>query len=206
MRYVGDEKKRLEFAQLHRNDDTKKIIFSDEHYSGANDSSCSWEWCREGALPRHRGRMQFEKKIHVWGAIGVGVKRLVLLPRGSTVNSAVYLKQCIQPNLDAIRGKTLMQDGAKAHTSAATTAQLKTWGVVTLDGWPARSPDLNPIEQLWSFLKRGVSDRMPTDEEELEAAIKAAWDAIPQSYIDNLVESFTRKLARCIADGGRTLR
>jgi len=47
---------------------------------------------------------------------------------------------------------------------------------------------------------------MPTDEEELEAAIKAAWDAIPQSYIDNLVESFTRKLARCIADGGRTLR
>jgi hypothetical protein len=45
----------------------------------------------------------------------------------------------------------------------------------------------------------------PTDAQELEAAVVAAWNSISQEYIDKLVKTFTSKLTKCIALRGRTL-
>jgi hypothetical protein len=64
---------------------------------------------------------------------------------------------------------------------------------------------LNPIEQVWSVLNQVVNDMCPTDAQELEAAVVAAWNSISQEYIDKLVKTFTSKLTKCIALRGRTL-
>ncbi len=51
------------------------------------------------------------------------------------------------------------QDLAPAHTAKST----KSWydhGVDVLD-WPANSPDLNPIENLWGIVKRKMRNRRP---------------------------------------------
>lgn len=41
--------------------------------------------------------------------------------------------------------------------------------------WPGNSPDLNPIENLWTLLNNKVSDKQPTSTKELEKALKEVW-------------------------------
>ncbi len=52
------------------------------------------------------------------------------------------------------------QDLAPAHTAKRTTSWLNDHGVGVPD-WPANSPDLNPIENLWGIVKRKMRNKRP---------------------------------------------
>ncbi len=52
----------------------------------------------------------------------------------------------------------LTMDLAPAHTAKSTKSWLNDHGVGVLD-WPANSPDLNPIENLWDIVKRKMKTR-----------------------------------------------
>jgi transposase len=49
--------------------------------------------------------------------------------------------------------------------------------------WPSNSPDLNPIENLWSVLKRNVELRQPWNIGELESFMEEEWSKIPQNIL-----------------------
>jgi len=49
--------------------------------------------------------------------------------------------------------------------------------------WPANSPDLNPIENLWNIVKRNVEKRMPQNQKYLTGFMKEEWDAIPKNVL-----------------------
>lgn len=55
-----------------------------------------------------------------------------------------------------LHSHTLMQDGALSHTCVATQKFLAENEVNVLPFWPAYSPDLNIIENLWSYMKRDL--------------------------------------------------
>ena len=48
--------------------------------------------------------------------------------------------------------------------------------------WPARSPDINPIEHAWDLLQAAVSARpvQPASLQELRTALMEEWAAVPQ--------------------------
>ena len=71
--------------------------------------------------------------------------------------------------------------------------------------WAPNSPDLNVIENLFAWLKARVEDAEPRDEASLREAIQTAWDAVPLSMTETLVESMPRRLAEVIRRiGART--
>lgn len=53
-----------------------------------------------------------------------------------------------------------MQDNAAGHAARATIAVLTQMGIKPIF-WPARSPDLNPIETLWDIMKDYIQEKYP---------------------------------------------
>jgi hypothetical protein len=74
-----------------------------------------------------------------------------------------------------------------------------------LSGWPANSPDLNPIELLWAILKHEVAVMAPETIDELKQVIQQAWDAISLDVIDNLCSGFVCRLRMCLDVHGNSI-
>ena len=68
--------------------------------------------------------------------------------------------------------------------------------------WPPKSPDLNPIENLWVMVKAKMKVTLNFTAEELKREIRRVWKTIPQKEIDNLVLSFPRRVQRMLESGG----
>ncbi|GFW21861.1 transposable element Tcb1 transposase [Trichonephila clavipes] len=66
--------------------------------------------------------------------------------------------------------------------------------------WPVRSPDLNPIENVWDALGKQVASRNypPTNKNTLIRALTEEWDKFPQQLLDNVVQSMVRRVECCI--------
>lgn len=102
------------------------LLFTDEKRFDSNDHGAAYEWVypHEEATCRHVE--QGPEVVHVWGIIGIGVRKLIILPEGS-VTGDVYLKSCLKPSRAVLtaQGKHLVQDNATPHKTRAVTEWLQ---------------------------------------------------------------------------------
>lgn len=94
----------------------------------------------------------------VWGGISHRGKTVfVVVNVNGTLNSKIYCYEIIVPVVVLFlrqgNARILQQDNAHPHTARHTQTTLQQINIVTLD-WPARSPDLSPMEHVWDILGR----------------------------------------------------
>ena len=95
------------------------------------------------------------------------------------------LRPVVVPYLSAHPGMILPQDNARPHTARVTQQYLQQNNVHVLP-WPAYSPDLNPIEHLWDYLKRKIHSQNIQNVDQLQAALVREWNAVPLNLIRRL--------------------
>ncbi len=188
-----------------------KVMFSDESkfcISFGNQGRRVWRKRGEAQNPRClRSSVKFPQSVMVWGAMSsAGVGPLCFLR--SKVNTAVYqevLEHFMLPAADQLYGDAdfiFQQDLAPAHSAKATSTWFKDHGIPVLN-WPANSPDLNPIENLWGIVKRKMRYARPNNAEELKATIRATWALITPEQCHRLIDdSMPRRIAAVIQAKG----
>ena len=68
--------------------------------------------------------------------------------------------------------------------------------------WPAQSPDLNLIENLWSIMENRVSKRIIWNSTDLWAAIEEEWNAISPNMISSLYRSMPSRISAVLRNKG----
>ncbi len=157
-------------------------------------------------VPESGERVKFPQSVMIWAAMSsAGVGPLCFLK--STVNAAIYqeiLEHFMLPSADKLYGDAdfiFQQDLAPAHTAKGTKSWFNDHGVTVLD-WPANSPDLNPIENVWGIVKRKMRDTRPNNADNLKATVKETWASIPPQQCHKLITSMPRRIEAVIKAKG----
>ncbi len=78
------------------------------------------------------------------------------------------------------------------------TKWLGEQNIEILGPWTGNSPDLNPIENLWSVLKRPVDKQKPTNSDKLQALVVQEWAVISQDVAQKLIDSMPGWIAEVL--------
>jgi transposase len=118
------------------------------------------------------------------------------------------LKENLLPDLELAKSTIpgrwrLMQDNAPCHTSRLVKRFLEEEDIEFID-WPPYSPDLNPIENIWHWMKSMLESNYPVCEsaEEIEARFFEIWQTITPEMCANYCAGYERRLLAVIAAKG----
>lgn len=211
---------RLEFAREHLNwtpRQWKNVLFSDETKINMFSS--------DGLLYVRRPKNErFNHKytkptvkhgggnVKFWGCFsGHGMGPLHVIE--GTMDRLVYLGILREQMLPFAEENmplrwTFQQDNDPKHTANI----VKEWFIaekINVMKWPAQSPDLNAIENLWDHLDREIRKENNGRFESKEALVEAAqraWNNISQDYVNKLISSMPRRCAEVMKNNGYATR
>lgn len=159
--------------EIHKSHPEKKLrfYFQDEARFGQQGTITN-VWARKGSRPTVVRQTEYEY-LWVLGAVcpETGRAEGLLSPRLNTEVVNAFLREFSKTLADDEHA-VMIWDGAGFHTGH----QLQVPANITLVQLPAYSPELNPVENLWHYLKsHHWSNRIYADYEALEEAAIDAW-------------------------------
>ncbi|GFS97212.1 transposable element Tcb2 transposase [Trichonephila clavipes] len=142
--------------------------------------------------------------ILVWAGISLGGHTDLHVFHGGTVTGLRYRDEILDPYVRPYAAAIgndfiLMDDNARPHRARIVEEYLEDHGLERME-WPARSPDLNPIEHLWDYLGREVAalNPPPRSLHELKQGLLCVWSSLPIPVSDNLINSMGNRYRHCI--------
>ncbi|KAG0975206.1 hypothetical protein G6F28_012988 [Rhizopus arrhizus] len=202
-----DIRKRLSWCMAHKDwtvDDWKRVVWSDEtKINRFNSDGRTWTWIRSGeSLKSHHVKMTVKHgggNIMLWSAItyaGVGWMCKI----NGNMDKTLY-KEILEDELE----RDFPNDNDPKHTSKLVKKYLEQQSYNILE-WPAQSPDLNPIENMWSLLKRRLNDyeTAPKGMNELYERVTKVWYVLMKpEECQKVIETMPKRIKQCIKDKGR---
>ncbi|GFW26579.1 transposable element Tcb2 transposase [Trichonephila clavipes] len=207
---------RLQWCREHHNwteQDRACVLFSDEsRFSLSSDCRRQLIWRESGTAYRPENIQEKDRyptcSIMVWAGIMINGRTRLHVVANGTMTGQRYIDEVLLPHVRLFRGAVgdkfvFMDDNATCHRTLAVQDFLDREGIQRLV-WPARSPDLNSIENVWDALERQVGGRNypPTNKNALIRALTEEWDKLPQQLLDNVVQSMVRHVECCITVHG----
>jgi transposase len=199
------KQKRVEWAQKHLNYNWSQVLFTDE--------TC-FQLFRNTITQWYKGTRPICKipkdrhKINVWGAFCINGPTNIHCFK-ETMDAPLYveiLKKYIHKGRELIRDQwTFQQDNDPKHTSKLAKEFINNNTPNILE-WPSNSPDLNPIENLWSIVKRNVEKRRPKNFSDLEEFMIEEWNNIPEQTYRNLINSMNSRCHKIIEGQGERIK
>lgn len=204
--------KRLAWAKDHINwtvEQWRRVMWTDEspYVLRFNSKTRVWRLFNERYNPRCcKASVKHDAKIMVWGAFaahGVGILHRI----NGVMDRFVYLdllENVMLPSADMLFGREnwiFQQDNDPKHTAIIVREFIQDEEIPTFN-WPAQSPDLNPIENLWSILDQRLKRRQVNTCEELFDALNHEWKRLPIDLLDRLVSSMPSRCQAVIDSKG----
>ena len=193
----------------------KKVIFSDETQIVLGKGSTVhvwWKECEQWApycLGEGRDwQPRVVASVMFWGYItheGVGT----FVPVDGTINSEKYI-QILDDNLWPVAAKHFLHnpwifqdDNATPHRSRITT-QWKQDNNLPVMTWPAQSPDINIIENLWRYLKIRLQRRahLIRSKKDLINTATSIWTSMTPTFIKSLNSSIPKRIRNVLRVNG----
>lgn len=205
--------KRLVFARTHKNKDLsfwKKILWSDEtkvNRMGPDGRVFVHRPKNQALNPRYTQKTikHGGGSIMVWGSFswhGVGpiVKINAKMDRYQYLD---ILKNKMEPYAFEHMPVSFifMHDNDPKHTSKVVKDWFLEERIPVLD-WPAQSPDLNPIENLWNDVKCAIAQEKYKNLDDLWTGIRNAWYSISRERCQNLIKSMSRRCHAVLENKG----
>ena len=203
---VRHRRLRLDFCNRYGNYDSsfwEKVIFSDETRISLLASDKPPLVRRPINLPLSpqylRPSFKHAISVMVWGCFSnQGLGELYIVD--GNLNNAKYLT-ILESNLLPFINKiddhgphAFQDDNAPPHRHQNVYNWIEKNNILKIE-WPPQSPDLNPIENLWHFLKLKVAKYGPTNKAELINTIQRVWkNEIPDELITNLIHSMKNRI------------
>ncbi|GFV55508.1 transposable element Tc3 transposase [Trichonephila clavipes] len=126
--------------------------------------------------------------IMVWAA-GIGYhSRTPLVRIAGTLNSQRYISESLEPvvlpYLQGFATAIFQQDNARPHVARVVQRFFVNHQIELLP-WPARCPDLLPIENMWSMIAQRLTQTTApvATPDQLWQRVEASWSAVPQEHI-----------------------
>ena len=230
------KKRRLEWAREHEKwtlEQWQRVLWSDESmFTRIPKIPRKYVWMRNPKPRSSRKRIVAEKrvaprvrggggKINVWGCFyagGVGNLKEI----HGNMNAEQYHGILVHHLLPLIRQKALaepthiawifQQDNCTTHTAKMNMEYLEKkinesghkWSLME---WPSNSPDLNPIENLWAYLKAQLRSypQEPKTTQELLARLRQEWGKLGPEVLEKYVNDLPERIAAVIENKGGSI-